>query len=345
MSTIHSSYEELKRWPAMVRPFIQPNIQKAAIQILNSFLPFFALLGLMYWGLTISYWITLLLSPLAAFFLVRIFIIQHDCGHQSFLPNKLYNNLLGRFCSYFSTIPYHYWSANHAAHHAHNGQLEHRGLGDIYYMTTEEYARQPRRIQWAYRFFRHPLVMFVLVPISYFLITLRYPFKPLPGWQKIRAGYVLYHLSLVAFFAAWCLLLGWKTVALIYLPVLLEFSIISFWFFYMQHQHTDNYRQPRNDWDHLRASMEGSTYYKLPRVFQWLTGNIGLHHIHHLNSRIPNYNLEACGRANPELMRHATVLTFSESLRCTRNKLWDEGRQRMITMREYRAIRKSLVGA
>ena len=319
----------------MVKRYQRPDGKKALIQVLNSFLPFLGLWVLMYFSLNWSYWLTFGLAIIAAWFLVRIFIIQHDCGHQSFLKSRKLNNVIGFISSLFSTIPYRYWSRSHAAHHAHNGQLEHRGLGDIHFLTTEEFRNRSSWGKLRYRIFRSPIVQFLIAPIAYLAVSLRYPFVRLKGWKKIRWGYFINNLMVVILYGGLAIVLGWQKFLLVHIPILLFFGMIAFWFFYIQHQHEENYKKSKDTWDHLHASIIGSTYYKLPRVFQWLSGNIGFHHIHHLNSKIPNYNLEACAKENPELNQFVNVLTFRQSLKCINNKLWDEEKQRMVSFKEY----------
>lgn len=330
----HVIETSLKDWRPMLKKYQQPDSQKAIIQILTSYLPFFSIWILMYFSLDWSYILTLGLAIVDAFFLVRIFIIQHDCGHQSFFASRKLNNIIGWISSFFSSIPYRYWSRTHSAHHAHNGQLEHRGLGDIYYLKTEEYLNLPTWRKLSYRIFRNPVVLFLFIPIAYLLVTLRFPFVRLSGWKKIRWSYYINNLSVLLVYIALAVVLGWKQFLMVHIPVLLIFGIIAFWFFYIQHQHEENFKAWKENWNHLLASIKGSTYYKLPRLFQWLTGNIGFHHIHHLNSKIPNYNLELCAKNNPVLNRYVNTLTFRESLKCIHYKLWDEDSQKMISFRD-----------
>ena len=327
--------EALKNWRLLIKPYEKPNTKKAIIQLLNSFLPFLGLWILMYLSLNWSYWLTIGLAFFTAWFLVRIFIIQHDCGHQSFLKSRKLNNVIGHISSFFSTIPYKYWSRTHAVHHAHNGQLEYRGLGDIQFLTTEEFHSRSGWGKLRYRIFRSPIMQFLIIPFIYLTVALRYPLIRLKGWKKIRWNYYLNNLLIVVLYLGLATVLGWQKFLLIHIPILLFFGTIAFWFFYIQHQHEENYKERKDKWDHLLASICGRTYYKLPRVFQWLSGNIGFHHIHHLNSKIPNYNLEACAKENPELNMFVNTLTFRQSLMCVNNKLWDEEKQRMISFREY----------
>ena len=326
----------------MVRKHQKPDTRKATIQILNSFLPFVGLWTLMYFSLDWSYVLTLGIGAVAAFFLVRIFIIQHDCGHQSFFKSGRWNNIVGFASSFFSTIPYRYWSLMHNVHHAHNGQLDHRGLGDINFLTTEEYRNRSRVGKLYYRIRRTAVVQFIITPIIYMSIALRFPFADLKKWKKARMSHVVNNLLLVAVLGSLAVILGWQKFLMVHVPILFFFGMIAFWFFYIQHQHEENYNEWESKWDHLLASIQGSTFYKLPRVFQWLSGNIGFHHIHHLNCSIPNYNLEACARENPVLNRFAQVLTFRQSLKCINHKLWDGREERMISFKEFYAEEKKL---
>lgn len=325
----------LKNWPHLVEKYQKPNKKKARNQVLNSFLPFLGLLILMHFTLNWSYLLTLLAALIAAFFLVRIFIIQHDCGHQSFLKSRKGNDAIGFVASLFTTVPFLYWSRTHSFHHAHNSKMEHRGIGDTYFMTKKEYENTTTKKRVKYRIYRSPLVQFILAPIYYFTIRLRYPFVKLKGWKKIRWSFFMNNLIIVALYGVLAWLTGWQNFLLVHCPILLIFSLIAFWFFYIQHQHEENYKEWETEWDHIEASILGSTYYKLPRFFQWLSGNIGYHHIHHLSSRIPNYNLEACAIAHPKLNELTNTLTFWQSLRCINHKLWDEQDQRMISFTEY----------
>jgi omega-6 fatty acid desaturase (delta-12 desaturase) len=331
-SEIHQS---LKDWRSIVKKYQLPSTRKALGQIFTSYLPFLGLWVLMYFSLDWHYAITLGLAVIAAFFLVRIFIIQHDCGHQSFLKSKIFNQLLGYFSSAFSTIPYSYWLRVHNAHHGHNRQMEHRGLGDLDFLTTDEYESRSAWGKFRYRVFRHPFILFGIAPIVYLTILNRYPFFKVKNWGRFQWPLLLNNLCILIIYILLAMVLGWQKFLLVHIPVLLIFGVIAFWFFYVQHQHEHNYNQWRDNWDFLRASLQGSTYYKLPRILQWFSGNIGFHHIHHLNSRIPNYNLERCAKENPILNQFTPTLTLWESFKCAQHKLWDARSQRMISFKEY----------
>lgn len=325
----------LKNWRPLIKKYQKPDHKKAIIQLFNSFLPFIGLWILMYFSLNWSYLLTLGLAVIAAFFLIRIFVIQHDCGHQSFTASRKANNIIGFTSSCFSTIPYKMWRQTHNLHHAHNGQLEHRGLGDIFFLTKEEYHNRSKKGKMRYRIFRTPLVQFLFSPIVYLTIAQRYPMIPLKNWDEIRKSHVINNVLLIVVYGTLALVLGWQKFLLVHVPTLFIFVIIAYWLFYVQHQHEENYKEEKDSWNHLLASVRGSTYYQLPKLFQWLSGNIGFHHIHHLNSSIPNYHLEACAKENPILSEYANTLSFKDSLKCFKYKLWDDQAQRMISFKEY----------
>ena len=332
--------EALKDLAKIVKPYKKANTRKAIIQLLNTFLPFIGLWILMYFSLFWSYWITLGLAMINSFFLVRIFIIQHDCGHQSFLKGRKWNNRIGWVCGIFSSIPYKYWATVHSYHHGHTGQLEHRNVGDINFLTVEEFRALPRYRKWLYRGFRNPIFLFFIVPILYLCISNRYPFIGFKGWKSAHRSQYFSNIALAAVFIALGTWLGWANFLMVHLPIVFFFGVTAFWFFYIQHQHEETYMQWGDKWDYLLAAIQGSTFYNLPKVFHWLTGNIGYHHIHHLSSQIPNYNLSKCAKENPILQKYVQKLSFVDSLKTVHNKLWDENQQRMISFREYYALEK-----
>lgn len=329
--------EKLKNWAVTVQKYQTPSTKKAVIQIVNTFVPFLALWVLMYFSFDWHYGITIGLAIVNAFFMVRIFIIQHDCGHQSFFKSRRWNNVVGFACSFFSSIPYKYWAKSHAFHHAHCGQLEEgvRDIGDIHIKTVAEFRALSKWKQWQYRIYRSAPVMFVLGPLYYSLVPLRIPVISLKGWKKTRYSQVINNVCVIGAYVLLGYLLGWSKFVLIHIPLLIAFFVIAVWFFYVQHQHEEAYKAWKENWEYLLAAVQGSTYYKLPKVFQWLTGNIGFHHIHHLSSKIPNYNLEKCNQENPIFEKYATTLTFFQSLKTIFNTLWDEEQQRMISFREF----------
>jgi acyl-lipid omega-6 desaturase (Delta-12 desaturase) len=327
--------ETLKDWPKIVAKYQIPDRRKAYTQILTTFLPFIGLWILMYFSLSWSYWITLGLAIVNAFFMVRIFIIQHDCGHQSFLKKRKVNDAIGLVCSFFSSIPYEYWSRSHSFHHAHCGQLEVRDIGDINTLTVKEYKEMGFFRRLGYRVFRNPLVLFLFGPIYYLAVNVRFPLISLKGWKKMKWSQFYNNVYLVLIYTLVAFIVGWKQFFLVHVPIVVIFAIIAIWFFYVQHQHEHTYKQWKENWEYLFSSIKGSTYYKLPKVFQWLTGNIGLHHIHHLSSKIPNYHLTRVQEENPILTQYVTTVGFWESLSFMFHHLWDEENQRMISFGKF----------
>lgn len=327
--------EKLQNWKEIIHKYQVPDNKKAVLQICTTFLPFIGLWVLMYFSLQWSIFITIAIGLINVFFMVRIFIIQHDCGHQSFLASQKLNNIVGVACSLFSTIPYKYWAKVHNYHHGHTGQLEERNIGDINFITVDEYRSRGAWGRFTYRLFRNPIVLFFIAPVYYFLVSNRFPTFNLRGWSKVRRSQVINNVMIVGLYAGLAYILGWKQFLFIQLYLVIGFFCVSFWFFYVQHQHEETYMRWRTNWDYLIASIRGASYYKLPKVFQWLTGNIGLHHIHHLSSLIPNYHLEKCLKENPLFTKYANTLTFFDSLKTVTLKLYDEERQRMISFKEF----------
>lgn len=326
----------MQQLPALVKAYQLPDTKKAVIQMFNSFLPFIAIWVAMYLLLDVSIWLTMALAVVNGFFLVRIFIIQHDCGHQSFTKNRKANDIIGEVCSLISFMPYRYWAKSHNYHHGHNGLLhEHRDIGDIELLTVQEFKVLSRWQKIKYLLFRSFPVLFVIGPAWYLLIMNRLPLINLKGWEHARRALLKHNLLLVGLHLSIILLLGYKAFLFVHLPILLVFALVAVWFFYVQHQHETAYKQWKDKWDYIRAAVQGSTYYTLPRIFHWLTGNIGYHHIHHLNPLVPNYQLARCHHENPVLDKVANKITFIQSLQCIFNKLWDEDQERMISYREY----------
>ena len=329
--------QRLKNWPTLFHKYAQANTKKAVFQMITTFLPYLGLWALMYWSTFYSWWLTFGLAAINAFFLVRIFIIQHDCGHRSFLNNQVANKIIGWFCSFFSTIPYSYWAGVHNFHHGHSGQLEveTRDIGDLMVMTVEEFRKASFWQRLGYRVYRWPIVTFVIAPVVYLGLYNRIPLVNLSGWKKIHTQLHLNNLALLVCYLLLGWALGWKRFLFIQLSIVFLFGIIAMWFFYVQHQHEDAYKEWKSKWEYVLSAVKGSTYYKLPRLVQWLTGNIGFHHIHHLNSKIPNYHLERCAKDNAFLDKYITTVTFWESLKLMHNKLWCEETKRMITFLEF----------
>jgi len=327
--------EKLKYWKEIVQKYQRPDNRKAVIQILTSFLPYLGLWVLMYFSLNWSIFITIGLGMINAFFLVRIFIIQHDCGHQSFTSSKTLNNTVGYVCSIFSALPYKYWAKVHNFHHAHSGQLETIDIGDIPTLTVEEFHQKSWWGKFTYRIWRNPVITFIIAPVYYIGFSNRWPLHIFNNAKAEIINQLKNNFVIILTYGLLAYFLGWKQFLFIQLLVVFMFGIIAFWFFFVQHQHEYSYKQWKDNWNYVVAAIRGSTYYKLPKTFQWLTGNIGIHHIHHLNSLIPNYNLEKCMKENTIFNKYVTVVTFWESLKLMSYKLWDEEKQKMISFSEY----------
>lgn len=329
-----------RSWNETIARYKHPNLAKSAWQVANTFLPFACLWYLMYlaysWSFPWSYPLVLLLAIPTAGFLVRIFIIQHDCGHQSFFRSRRFNDALGFLCGVITLTPYHHWRRSHSRHHATSGNLSHRGHGDVLTLTVNEYLARSWWGRFAYRAYRHPLIMFVFGASYLFIVQHRFTIGIPRNWRRERISVHATNLGLVAVLALAWWTIGLSAFLLIWLPVAVLGATAGSWLFYVQHQYENAYWQPRQTWDYTRAALEGSSYYRLPAVLQWFTGNIGFHHIHHLNSRIPNYHLPACHAAEPAFRRGATF-GIRESLRCMSLKLWDEDQQCMISFAQLRA--------
>jgi len=283
----------------------------------------------MYLSLDLSYWLTILLSLPAAGFLVRMFIIQHDCGHGSFFKSKRANEFLGMFASIFTLTPYHYWRKSHAIHHAGMGNLEHRGIGDIYTMTVNEYLQRSKWGRFKYRLYRNPFILFMFIPSILFIVLYRFPLSRSSSLKKLQPGVYLTTLAIAIVTGIIIWLIGWQSFLLIQLPVTVFASTTGTWLFYIQHQFEDTYWEKSDDWDFTIAALQGSSFYKLPKVLQWFTGNIGFHHIHHLSPRIPNYSLPKCHEEN-SLFQKVSVLSVRTSLKSSLLSLWDENQKKLV---------------
>ncbi|HEX3487274.1 MAG TPA: fatty acid desaturase [Micropepsaceae bacterium] len=290
----------------------------------------------MYWSLRLSYALTLLLAIPAGALLVRVFIVQHDCGHGSFFASRRANDLLGMVCSMITFTPYENWRRQHAGHHANWNNLDKRTSGaDIYSacLTVREYRKLTRWQKIGYRLSRHPLVAHVVFPPLVFLLLYRIPFDTPKGWHRERLTVYWTDLALFVVLGGLGLIVGFKALALVQLPVLAVSSIIGVGLFAVQHRFDDALWARQPEWRFGNAALLGSSYLKLPRLLQWFTGNIGFHNVHHLAPRIPNYRLESCYRANPEFAESPS-LTLGEAFRAIRLALWDEDRGQMVGFRE-----------
>jgi omega-6 fatty acid desaturase (delta-12 desaturase) len=320
-------------WGETITRYKYSDMRKSCWQVANSVLPFFSLWYLMYLSYSWSYGLTLLLAVPTAGFLVRIFIIQHDCGHHSFFRNQRANDVLGFLCGVLTMTPYHFWRRSHARHHVSSGNLDHRGYGDVGILTVKEYRERSRWGRLTYRVYRHPLFMFFIGASLMFVVQQRFTRGIPPSWRRERISVYATNMAILVVLCLAFFTIGLQTFLLIELPVMVLSAAAGSWLFFVQHQYEEAYWQSKPSWDFTRSALEGSSYYRLPSILRWFSGNIGYHHIHHLNSRIPNYNLPACYAAEPAL-RQSPTFGIRESLKCASFKLWDEDRQLMINFAE-----------
>jgi omega-6 fatty acid desaturase (delta-12 desaturase) len=310
-----------------------PNRWRSIAEIAVTLVPFVALWTAAWAALSIGYWATLLFVVPAAFFLVRLFLIQHDCGHGSFFRRKLTNDWVGRCLGVLTLTPYEVWRRSHAVHHATSGNLEHRGTGDIKTLTVAEYRALGPWRRLAYRLYRHPLVMFVIGPSYIFLLQQRVP----PSWWAAEprhwASVMGTNLAVAVAAGGMIWLLGVGPFLMVHLPIVAIASSIGVWLFYVQHQFEDTFWEHNPDWTLHEAALLGASHYDLPRPLRWLTANIGVHHVHHLYSRIPFYRLQEVLRDRPELA-NIRRLTIRESIASVPLCLWDEDKRRLVTFRE-----------
>jgi omega-6 fatty acid desaturase (delta-12 desaturase) len=313
--------------------FQGPSKWGSITQFASTALAYAATVAAMYAALQYSVWLSLAMSPLAAGLVVRLFIIQHDCGHGSYFRSPRANESVGWFCSILTFTPYANWRRQHAGHHAVWNNLDERhGGADIYStcLTLKEYmALSPLR-RWLYRFSRHTLVAQFILPPLVFLLLFRIPLDAPPAWRKERRGVYLTNLALAVMLGGLVALLGWRAVLLVQVPIMLIASIAGVWLFSVQHRFEDTEWLRQAEWTHARAALNGSSYLKLPRVLQWFTGNIGFHHIHHLLPRVPNYRLQACHEAFVAQGGTARMLTIADAVSAPSLALWDETGRRMI---------------
>jgi omega-6 fatty acid desaturase (delta-12 desaturase) len=323
------------RWTAIVARYRRPITRRSVWQLVNTAVPLGILWLAAYLGLRLSYAVTLALAVPAALLLVRLFIIQHDCGHGSFFRSQRANDLIGSVIGVLTLVPYAYWRKTHALHHATSGNLEHRGFGDIDTLTVAEYHDRGRWGRLRYRLYRHPVTLFAIGPVWQFVLRHRIPTIVPRTWRRERRSILRNDIALAALVTAMCVAVGWRAFLLVQLPVTLLAGSVGVWLFYVQHQFEDTYWEHEERWEFAAASLKGSSYYHLPRILQWATGNIGLHHIHHLSSRIPNYRLQECFDENP-VFKRVTEMRLLESLRCVRLALWDEAKGKLVSFREAR---------
>jgi omega-6 fatty acid desaturase (delta-12 desaturase) len=323
-------------WKEVILECQKPSTGRAVWQLVNTLGPYVVIWGLIYWSLQISYWLTIPLVLLAGAFMVRIFIIFHDCGHGSFFKSRRANDVLGFLTGVLTFTPYYHWRWEHSVHHASSGHLDRRGVGDVWTMTVQEYLESSRWKRFAYRLARNPIVLFVIAPVVLFLVRQRFPSANANLRERHSVSWM--NLAITGMAAVLSMVFGILPYVVVQLAVVALAGTAGVWLFYVQHQFEDVYWERGEEWDHTAAALEGSSYYKLPKILQWFSGNIGFHHIHHLSSRVPNYNLERCHNAHP-LFQSVKPLTLFASFKSFTLRLWDEQQRKLVSFRHLKTVR------
>ena len=323
-----------------IAPFEQSTTKQSIWQIINTLGPFIILWYLAYISLSVSYWLALIPAVFAAGFLTRIFIIFHDCTHHSFFKDRRANRIVGTIMGVLTLFPFDQWGHEHSVHHATSGNLDKRGTGDIWTLTVDEYLAAPFKLRFAYRFYRNPLVMFGLGPIYVFLLKNRFNRKG--ARKKEKNNTYLTNALIVVFAALLCLAVGWQSFLLVQGSIFMISGSIGIWLFYVQHTFEDSYFEENEEWEYVLAAVEGSSFYKLPKLMQFLTGNIGYHHVHHLSPRVPNYKLEMAHN-NTQPLENVPTITLATSLRSLRFRLWDEESKNFVSFKDIKYLTKKSV--
>lgn len=327
--------DDAKAWMPVLARYREPQVARSFFELLVTAIPFIILWLLTWMALGVGYWLCLLLAVPTACFLMRLFMIQHDCGHGSIFRRRATNDWVGRILGVVTLTPYGCWLRTHAAHHANAGNLDHRGMGDMTTLTTQEYLALSRLGRLGYRLYRHPAVLFGLIPTYLFVVHYRFPVGLMRSGARPWLSAMGTNAAIAGIAGLLILLMGLGPFLLVQGTVVVISASIAVWFFYVQHQFEDTVWQHDEQWRFHEAALRGASHYELPAPMAWFTGNIGVHHVHHLSSRIPFYRLSEVLRDHPQLASLGR-LTFLESLRCATLALWDEQQRRLISFRELR---------
>ncbi len=325
-------------WKAIVARFQVPDARRAIWQLINTLVPYVAVWALIGWSLTVSWWLVVPLAVLAGGLLVRVFIIFHDCGHGSFFASRRANDFWGAVTGVLTFTPYRQWRQEHAIHHGTTGDLDRRGIGDIWTLTVQEYLDASRWRRFSYRLARNPIVLFLLAPVFLFLVMQRWPRRGASTVEKHSVWWT--NAALLAMGVGMSLLFGTLNYVVVQLIVLAVAGSAGVWLFYMQHQFEDAYWERGADWDYAEAALRGSSFFRLPAVLRWFSGNIGFHHVHHLSPRIPNYNLQRCHESDP-LFSQVRPMTLLSSMKSFGLRLWDESSQKLVGFWRVRELRRA----
>ena len=329
----------VEQWNRILEPYRGSDTRRSVTQLATTGAGFGLCWYAAFWALDIGYWLTVLIAIPTAGFLMRLFMIQHDCGHGSFFRSRRARDWVGRAIGVLLLTPYDYWKRTHAHHHAHSGNLDYRGFGDVDTRTVAEYLSWSPRRRFLYRVYRNPLVLFVIGPVYQFLIKHRYPADIPRTWKAAWRSVWWTNAALVGVGALVWATIGLERFAFVHGPVLLFATSAGIWMFYVQHQFEHTYWDRDEDWDYYDASLHGSSYLVLPKPFQWLTASIGVHHVHHMSPRIPNYRLQQVHDENPEF-HVVTKVRPADTLNLIGRALWDEEERRLVSFRELKRRRK-----
>ena len=316
-----------REWKRIVAEFQVPSTGRAVWQVVNTLGPYFLLWYLMYLSLSVSWWLTMPLAIVSGGFLVRVFIIFHDCGHGSFFRSRRANNAMGFISGMLTFTPYFHWRWEHSIHHSNAGHLDKRGFGDVWTMTVKEYRESSRWQRFLYQVSRNPIVLFVISPVLFFVLWQRIPSAKANSRERRSVHWMTLAVLVMGALMSW--VYGFVPYLIIQLTATGVAGGAGVWMFYVQHQFEDAYWERGEDWDYTAAALQGSSYYKLPGILQWFTGNIGFHHIHHLSPKIPNYNLERCHYSH-SIFTDVKPITLLSSLDTISLRLWDEELNKMV---------------
>jgi omega-6 fatty acid desaturase (delta-12 desaturase) len=337
---VASSKAQIAEWRPLVADFQRSCVWRGTWQLASTFALYAATWVLLYYAVAISWWLAVPLCLLGAGLLVRTFIIFHDATHGSFYSSRVANDLVGAFTGVLTFTPYRHWRAEHATHHGATGDLDRRGVGDIWTMTVREYLSSSRAQRVAYRIARNPITLFLVAPFVMFVVAHRFSRRDASEDERRSVRF-----TNIALFVKLCVMgsiFGFLPFLALQLAIITAAGAIGIWLFYMQHQFEHAYWERHQDWDYTVAALEGSSFLRLPKVLQWFSGNIGFHHIHHLSPRIPNYHLERCHRSHT-LFSAVPVMTFWSSFRSLRLRLWDEASRRLVGWNDLRQLRRASV--
>jgi acyl-lipid omega-6 desaturase (Delta-12 desaturase) len=330
-------HAERASWQQFVAPFQQASRARAAWQLINTVAPYALLWVVIYLTLGISLWLTIPLVFLASGFLVRVFIIFHDCGHGSYFSSRKANDVVGFLTGVLTFSPYLHWRWEHSVHHGSAGHLDKRGIGDIWTMTVQEYLEASPARRFHYRFIRNPFVLFIVAPFFVFAVKHRFPCGKAPRAERRSVWWTNLWLLAVVLSMSW--VFGFITYLLLQGAMLMLSGTAGLWLFYVQHQFEGVYWERGQSWSYTAAALQGSSFYKLPKILQWFSGNIGFHHVHHLSPRIANYNLEKCHNS-AELFQQVKAVTLSSSLKSLTYRLWDEQRRTLVSFSQIARSRR-----